>query len=251
MTAGNSPGTPTTLPLEGQVALVPGGTGNVGEGIVRAFLTAGATVVVPSRSQERLEALAELVGSDLAKRLRGTTAGYGTFSEATELAESVIAEHGRVDHVLPAIGGWWMGKALWQTGEDEWEKYFVETTTSHMAVARAFVPRLHEAGSFTLITGISAREPYPRAGIVSMHGAALLMMRQALSAELGGQRRVNDLVLGPVINRSRPAGPPSWLTADQVGEAAVAVALNPSVRDESISLDTVDDLDRELNRIGA
>ncbi|MER7789419.1 SDR family oxidoreductase [Streptomyces sp. NPDC097640] len=240
-----------TLPLEGQVAVVPGGTGNVGEGIVRAFLTAGATVVVPSRSQKRLETLTELVGPDLAKRLSGTTAAYGTFSEATELAESVIAEHGRVDHVVPAIGGWWMGKALWQTSEGEWEKYFVETTTSHVAVARAFVPRLHEAGSFTLVTGFSAREPYPRAGIVSMHGAALLMMRQVLSVELGGQRRVNDLVLGPIINRSRPAGSPSWLTADQVGEAAVAVALNPSVRDESISLNTIDDLNRELDRLGA
>lgn len=37
--------------LAGSVALVLGGTGNVGEGIVRAFLEAGGTVAVPSRSE--------------------------------------------------------------------------------------------------------------------------------------------------------------------------------------------------------
>ncbi|MCZ1008972.1 hypothetical protein [Streptomyces lydicus] len=116
-------------------------------------------------------------------------------------------------------------------------------------MARAFIPRLDAAGSYTLVTGFAAREPYPKAGIISMHGAAVLMMREALSAELRGRRRANNLLLGPVINRSRPKGDPSWLTADQVGEAAVAVALDPSVRDESIRLGTVEELKKELARM--
>jgi len=40
--------------LTGKVALVAGGSGGVGEGIVRQLLTDGATVVVPSRSNEKL-----------------------------------------------------------------------------------------------------------------------------------------------------------------------------------------------------
>uniref|UniRef100_J1ZU03 Uncharacterized protein n=1 Tax=Streptomyces auratus AGR0001 TaxID=1160718 RepID=J1ZU03_9ACTN len=46
----------------------------------------------------------------------------------------------------------------------------------------------------------------------------MLMMREALSAGLRGQRRANHLLLGPNINRSRPNGDSSWLTADQAGE---------------------------------
>ncbi|MBL1098485.1 SDR family NAD(P)-dependent oxidoreductase [Streptomyces coffeae] len=230
---------------------MPGGTGNVGEGIVRAFLHAGATVVVPSRSQERLDHLAELIDPQLGNRLIRLQAGYGTFAEATELAEKIVADHGRMDHAVPSIGGWWMGKALWQVSENDWQQHFVETTTSHFAVARAFVPRLDAAGSYTLIAGFAAREPYPQAGIISMHGAAMLMMREALSVDLGGRRRVNNLLLGPIINRSRPNGDPSWLTADQVGEAAVAVALAPSVQDESITLGTVEELRNELARMRA
>lgn len=39
------------------VVLITGGTGVVGEGLVRAFLRENATVVVPSRSADRLDGL--------------------------------------------------------------------------------------------------------------------------------------------------------------------------------------------------
>ncbi|MGW2052048.1 SDR family NAD(P)-dependent oxidoreductase [Streptomyces sp. NPDC001858] len=241
--------TPNSPSLDGKVAVIPGGTGNVGEGVVRAFLKAGATVVVPSRSQARLDALAKLIGPELGADLKTTTAGYGTFDEADELATRILKEHGHVDHVVASVGGWWMGKALWQIDQDDWQKVFVDVATSHMALARSFVPRLTEDGSYTAIAGFSGQKPYPAAGIVSMQGAAQLMMREAFSAELKGQRRINDLVLGPIINRSRPGGDPNWLTADQVGEAAVGVARTPSIADEHIVLDTVEDLQKTLARV--
>jgi NADP-dependent 3-hydroxy acid dehydrogenase YdfG len=52
--------------LDSKIALIAGGTGSVGEGIVRAFLKQGATVVVPSRTAERLEQLRGYLG-ELAK----------------------------------------------------------------------------------------------------------------------------------------------------------------------------------------
>ncbi|BCK73733.1 hypothetical protein Srufu_076860 [Streptomyces libani subsp. rufus] len=61
--------------------------------------------------------------------------------------------------------------------------------------------------------------------------------------------RINDLVLAPIISRTRPHGDASWLSADQVGEAAVAVALAPTVRDEHITLNTVEDLEAQLARM--
>jgi len=45
--------------LDGKTALIAGGTGGVGEGIVRAFLSEGATVIVPSRSSDRLQQLTD------------------------------------------------------------------------------------------------------------------------------------------------------------------------------------------------
>ena len=42
--------------LSGHRVLVPGGTGAVGEGVVRQYLAAGAEVVVPTRTPERAAA---------------------------------------------------------------------------------------------------------------------------------------------------------------------------------------------------
>ena len=57
--------------LEGKTAFVAGGTGGVGEGIVRAFLDEGATVVVPSRKQENLDQLRGYLGSATERFIRG------------------------------------------------------------------------------------------------------------------------------------------------------------------------------------
>jgi len=223
-------------PLTGKVVVVAGGTGNVGEGIVRAFLSAGATAVVPGRTPQRLDDLADLVGRELRARLVGFAAPYGTFDEANALAERVLADHGRIDHVVASIGGWWGGETIWKTSHEVYQRYFIDIVTSHLGVARAFVPRMEEEGSYTLITGFSAADPYPKAGVISMQGSALVMMRRVFSAELRGSPRLNDLLLGPIITRGRPKGNPSWLTADQVGEAAVAVALSGAIRDRTVQI---------------
>ncbi len=228
--------------LDGRVVVVPGGTGNVGEGIVRAFAASGALVVVPSRSVERLTALNDLIGTSHPGRVEGRVMGYEDFDAADELAAKVVADHGRVDHVVASIGGWWQGRTMWQIDTADWQRNVVDVMTAHTAVARAFVPRLTPEGSYTMIAGFSARTAYPGAGIVSMAGAALLMMREAFSAELGGQRRVNDLVLGPIVNRSRPQGDPSWLSSDEVGEAAAFVARSSAIADQSITLSDKADL---------
>ena len=39
--------------MDGKVVVVGGGTGSVGEGLVRSFLVENATVVVPYRTEEK------------------------------------------------------------------------------------------------------------------------------------------------------------------------------------------------------
>lgn len=69
--------------LDGKIALIPGGTGGVGEGIVRGFLNAGATVVVPSRREESLEKL---------RRQLGESAGDGFVPLVGDLSQTESAE---------------------------------------------------------------------------------------------------------------------------------------------------------------
>lgn len=225
--------------LSGRTVLVPGGTGNVGEGVVRALLSEGAIVIVPSRSQDRLDLLQKLIGPELAEKLICYVAPYESFSEADALATKIFSEVGGVTDVVPLIGGWWGGKALWDITAEDWQKVFVSPATTQMALLRSFFPKLPASGTYTTIAGFSSYQPVPGSGPVSMQGAAQLMMRKALSAEVQSGPRINDVMLGPIINRSRPQGRKDWLDADQVGHVIVKIILTPAVRNSLVDVQEI------------
>ncbi|MGC5627406.1 SDR family NAD(P)-dependent oxidoreductase [Georgenia sp. Z1344] len=227
--------------LSARTVLVAGGTGNVGEGIVRALLTSGARVVVPSARPGRLAELRELLGAERAARLELVDHPYESFDDAAALADR-LADHGLTDAVA-AIGGWHQGEHVWELTEETWRRDFLSTVTTHVALARAFVRALPADGSYTFITGTASVEAVATAGPVSMAGAAQLMLRQVVSAEAAGSPRAVSLVLGPIVSRSRPQGKKEWLTADQAGEAVAHVVATPGLRDETIAAPTVDALE--------
>jgi NAD(P)-dependent dehydrogenase (short-subunit alcohol dehydrogenase family) len=234
-----------TPDLSGRHVLIPGGTGGVGEGAVRAYLAVGADVVVPTRSQERADEFRRLLGGAATGRLHLFVHDYTTFAGAEELAATMEDRLGSVDDVVAPIGGWWAGKRLWEISEGDWQDAFVRLATTHMAVARAALPRMKAGGAYSLIVGASAATPVPSSGLVSMEQAALLMMRQVLAAELADEKRVFALVLGPVRTRAAGDGAPDWITADQVGSVAVAASAS-TISGREVRLSNQAELTRAL-----
>jgi NAD(P)-dependent dehydrogenase (short-subunit alcohol dehydrogenase family) len=224
--------------LAGRRVLVPGGTGGVGEGVVRAYLTAGADVVVPTRSQERAAEFRRVLGDVAAGRLHLVVHDYTTFAAAEELAGEMERRLGGADDVVAPVGGFWGGKRLTEIGVADWQSAFTGLATAHAAVMRAFLPRLTGRGAYLLTVGMSAVTPVPGSGLVSMEQAALLMMQQVLAAELAAQRRVFALVLGPVKTRFTGAEGSDWVTAGQVGAVAVAASAASAASSREIRLST-------------
>jgi 3-oxoacyl-[acyl-carrier protein] reductase len=210
--------------LSDRHVLIPGGTGAVGEGAVRAYLAAGADVVVPTRSQDRADEFRRLLGDAATAHLHLVVHDYTTYAGAEALAATMEDRLGSIDDVVTPIGGWWAGKQLWEIDESDWQNAFVQLATTHTAVLRATLPRMRADGAYSVIVGASASTPVPGSGLVSMEQAALLMMQQVLAAELGGRKRVFALVLGPVRTRAAAHSAPDWITADQVGSVAVAAS---------------------------
>jgi NAD(P)-dependent dehydrogenase (short-subunit alcohol dehydrogenase family) len=213
-----------TPDLSGRHVLIPGGTGGIGEGAVRAYLAAGADVVVPTRSQERADEFRRLLGDAATSHLHLVVHDYTTFAGAEALAATMEDRLGSVDDVVAPIGGWWAGKQIWEIDESDWQEAFVRLATTHAAVLRAALPRMKADGAYSIIVGDSASIPVPGSGLVSMEQAALLMMQRVLAAELGGDKRVFALVLGPVRTRAAGDGDPDRVTAGQVGSIAVAAS---------------------------
>jgi NAD(P)-dependent dehydrogenase (short-subunit alcohol dehydrogenase family) len=224
------------LELEGHRALIPGGTGVVGEGIVRAFLAAGAEVVVPTRSKERSDEFRHLLGAAATEHLHLIVHDYTTFAGAEDLVEQLVHFRGGLDSVVAPIGGWWQGGTLAEITESDWSAAFTGLATTHMAVLRAALPHLGVAGAYIVVVGDSATWPVPGSGLVSMEQAALLMMQRVAAVEAGASRRVFSLVLGPVTSRLAEGD----VDAGQIGDVAVAISAS-SAPSASIGVHNADE----------
>lgn len=233
--------------LTGHRVLVPGGTGGVGEGVVRSYLAAGAEVIVATRSQQRADEFLAVLGGAADAHLHLIVADYSTFTSAEELAKQVAHYRGGIDSVVAPIGGWWAGKQLAEIDEADWQSAFVDLATAHMAVLRACLPRMSAGGAYSIIVGDSAASPVPGSGLVSMEQSALLMMQRVLQAEHADTRRVFALMLGPVATRNSAGG----VTADQVGAVAVAVSAATTAPGGVIPLHDAAEVGDALARLGA
>jgi NAD(P)-dependent dehydrogenase (short-subunit alcohol dehydrogenase family) len=237
--------------LTGHRVIVPGGTGGVGEGIVRQYLAAGADVVVPTRTPERADDFRRVLGPAATSHLHLVVHDYTTFAGAEDLAVQTSERLGGIDDVVAPIGGFWAGRRLWEVTESDWQGAFVQLATAHLAVLRACLPRLSPGGAYLVVVGGSAFTPVPGSGLLSMEQAAVAMMQQVATAELDGRQRVFGLVLGPVRTRDAVDAGPDWVTADQVGAVAVAVSAATAVAGQQLQLLSRDGAGQALARLAA
>lgn len=93
--------------------VVAGGAGEVGEGVVHALLRAGATVIAPSRSPEKIDGLRGTIGSLTGGHLITPEIDIGTPSGLAALT-SVVDGQRRLDAVVSSIGSFWQGPGLFE-----------------------------------------------------------------------------------------------------------------------------------------
>jgi 3-oxoacyl-[acyl-carrier protein] reductase len=152
----------SNLILSGHRVLVPGGTGGVGEGVVRQYLAAGAEVVVPTRTPERAAEFRRVLGPAATSHLHLVVHDYTTFAGAEDLAAQTEHRLGGIDDVIAPIGGFWAGRPLWEVTEADWQGTFVQLATAHLAVLRACLPQQTfdavEAGQIEVLADDRTRE---------------------------------------------------------------------------------------------
>jgi len=198
--------------------LVAGGAGGVGEAIVRALLDAGHRIVVPSRSAARLERLRNDVAADRQRsdRLITITGDIGTIGGAQAIRDRIARDVGRLDVLIPSLGGWWEGGLLDATPA-VWDIVMDEMVRTHYVFAHVFVPVIRAQPEGGRYIGIGAARPYHpirNSSLVSIAGAAQLMLTRALRQEIPEDAvDVLELVVDGPSGRAIPStwpGPIGW-----------------------------------------
>lgn len=108
--------------LEGKVAVVTGGNGGIGLGIVKGLAEAGATIVIASRNQEKTDkAVNELVRTG--KKVSGLQLDVTDEMSITSMVDSVIGHYGRID-ILVNNSGTGIRKLPQDSTLEEWRQVF-------------------------------------------------------------------------------------------------------------------------------
>ncbi|MFC8917357.1 SDR family oxidoreductase [Streptomyces sp. NPDC057116] len=178
--------------LEGRVVVVTGGTRGVGAGIARAFLTAGAHVVVCARRPppEPVEAAGRRAGFRPLD-VREPAAVQALFTGVTE-------DHGRLDVLVNNAGGTPYRPLADGTAEHH-ARVVGLNLLAPLTVSLAAYEHLRAArGSVLMIGSVSGTRPSPGTAAYGAAKAGLENLARSMAVEWAPEVRVNTLVLGMV-----------------------------------------------------
>src|SRR5438270_2175574 len=169
--------------LGGRVAVVTGGAGGIGRGIVEALLEEGARVVVADVEEPALRsAIDELSGRGA---VRGVVTDVSNFESVDALAASVFDVEGAC-HLLfnnagVTSGG---GGKPWEQESNDWRWCYGVNVFGVAHGVLAFVPRMLDSGAPGVVVNTSSQDggiaPVPWASVYASSKSAISCFTESL-----------------------------------------------------------------------
>jgi NAD(P)-dependent dehydrogenase (short-subunit alcohol dehydrogenase family) len=212
--------------LDGQVAVVTGGTRGVGQAIAEAYVQAGATVVVNGRDRDVGEALVR--GTERLSFYPGDVSEKATIEG---LLDETAQEHGRIDVVVLNAGGSNGDEPVASMSDDDWQRVLdLNLNQVYWGIRRALnhmLPR--KSGRIVVTSAIEGKLPRPGASgyVAAKHAVNGLV--KSVAREVGTEGiAVNAILPGPIDAATEHLEALSKLgrrnTVDEVARVAVLLA---------------------------
>jgi NAD(P)-dependent dehydrogenase (short-subunit alcohol dehydrogenase family) len=193
--------------LEGKTAIITGSSRGIGEAIARTFARHGATVVLASRKQEGLDAVASSINA------AGGTAipiacHTGKPDQIAALFERVKAELGRLDILVNnSATNPFFGAAV-DCSESAYDKTFEVNVKGYFLMSQQAARMMvqQQAGTIINVASVAGFSPGLLEVVYSMTKAAVINMTKGFAKELGPQGiRINAIAPGLVETRMSAA----------------------------------------------
>lgn len=173
--------------LENKVAVIHGGGGSIGAAAARVFAREGARLFLTGRSLPRLEAAAS------AARAEGGEASVAVLDAMEQSAvdghaDDVVAEAGRIDIALNAVGfDHVQGLSIGETSLDEYLHPVVDYLRTNFVTAKAASRHMVAQGSGVILTISTPGARLTGRGLIgnAAQSAGLEGFSRALAGELG------------------------------------------------------------------
>ena len=217
--------------LDGKVAIVTGGGGGIGRGIVERFAAEGGAVVFAEIDADRARETQIAVG----ERVVGVVCDVRDDGTAEALVTAARDNFGRVDVLVNNVGHFGGRRAAFhEQTDEEWDDLYRVNLAHVFACSRAMLPLLIEQGDGGSIVNVSTIEAFraiPTRAVYSAFKAAITGFTRSLAVEYARDRvRVNaiapDVTETLQVPYSKWVGPddehliPTWVPLGRFGQPA-------------------------------
>lgn len=186
--------------LDGKIAVVTGGAGGIGEALALGLGFHGATVVVSSRNQQAIDAVAARIKKETGSEAIGVASDVTDETSLQNLVDTVKAKYGRIDILVNAMG-MNIKRDAFEYPLEDWDKLFDVNVKGTMAACKVVgrVMRDQQGGAIVNLSSVRGIRGYTggNTGYCATKGAVELITK-ALALEWAPHRiRVN--ALGPAL----------------------------------------------------
>ena len=170
------------IPTEAR-ALITGASSGIGKATALAFAKAGIDVALVSRSQEKLNAVAQAVQQSGVKA-KAYAVDLAQIEQVQEKIIAIAADFGPIDILINNAGMGYTG-ALSETPLSDWLSVINLNLTSVFQCITGVLPMMRDRGRGTIINvaSVAGKQSFPNWGAYSVSKAGLIALSQTFAQE--------------------------------------------------------------------